>query len=1078
MFRDIALPASATSSGTEEPRVFRPSISAIREHVARQDADRILDQFAERFTEDNYFPEGGDGLLFAMLTLLPQWSVNMGIVVVDSEGGTLVSYLKGNDWTVVEQTITFVQRDDGSYSAPGSALTYLTESLFWVLCSQIPSTSEIGRYGDDISVESRIATLRGQISRASRMERALLFEALMADAHISKSGSTDIKLNPYLPFWTSSPQDWPLALWSLHEVNPQLPVARLEDLLLSLPLTDDQQADLLNNATLPETFFEALQESLHEWSHYRAIDGLRHTRVYDAQTDDLARTLAGGLLKDRLARDLVITEYEESRYQPLGPNDNPVILVQAGKGVYGREDEEGGVIRPVERGTDSFYLAILAQLRAYELHALGLESDQDVNDLRAVIAGLASEGDRGMLYLEGVSNTSEQLLPDWIQQASSEDMLAWKAAMQAYSQAVLEAQAPGFIDVSAYGEPRELRNYVREKLSARLSFDHGLALSPDEIFIVTRHVSTEFSFAVDTEYGFADSSEPVDVIPTAQARDLIELCLENLSITDLNFLLTGQAFDSARRPISQLTPTYLFNLVRDLNVGESYLEFLSTRLLTSPEGQWCKEHYALVMQAQMRIDALEAKMAGDFREGVDWPAGHDDRGYKWVQAVLDHPVDDDARALVDGHRVAVEKIQINRVPLDGLLIIRQASSYFGSPIVVYIPQMPDGRCFWALNRLIDLRSILQDPVNLEHVIDLAAPEYRDKIRDMLVNHWHMLGIETTPFSRSFLEASYKTQVNRVVAAVNQQTSTTSEKNWESAWEIIRFVGETVLAFTPFKVAFPIAALRSLYAITQGVQSTQNGEQEGSLYFVEAALFLLDALGPNPKIKPSKVRSSGFSSLRSSKALAHSPEGLKLRTDGVYSGVYEVKKSGVPTSFYVKDAGKTYPVRYDRDYATWRLIDPRRPDAYYQAPISFEGGVWTHAKVGLLGGGRKAVKAPTPGPSGASGAPKRYTLDVAGFENSKPFKKADPHIQDALRQSVERVTEKYIERGGGKFHGYEEKGTGRYISTFDLTGIPGGKGRGPWRLQVIERVVLDENGQVVKVPGQPGVLEFDKLLPSH
>jgi len=44
------------SSITDEPNTLTPSISAIREYRDRLQANRILDQFAERFTERNYFP--------------------------------------------------------------------------------------------------------------------------------------------------------------------------------------------------------------------------------------------------------------------------------------------------------------------------------------------------------------------------------------------------------------------------------------------------------------------------------------------------------------------------------------------------------------------------------------------------------------------------------------------------------------------------------------------------------------------------------------------------------------------------------------------------------------------------------------------------------------------------------------------------------------------------------------------------------------------------------------------------------------------------------------------------------------
>ncbi|MCD5988583.1 hypothetical protein KDX30_11785 [Pseudomonas sp. CDFA 553] len=1065
MFRDTTLPASASAalSGSEATRTFNPSISSIREHIARQRADRMLDQFAEQFTADNYFPEGGDGLLFSILTWLPQWPVNMGIVVVDNKGGSLGSYLKGNDWSVVEQTITFVQRDDGTYSAPGSSQTYLTESLFWVMFSQLPATTEIGDWGEDKTVPCRIVRLRAQVSVWVRLERGWLFDALMADDHVSKSISATSESNRYLPFSTAALQDGSPVLLSLSELNPHLPLDRLEDLLRTQALTEREEAELVNNGGLPQPFFVALQDSRAEWAHDRAIDGLLHTRVFDEQTDVLARTLTEHLLKTRLGRDMRITTYDEGH--PSAERDtHHLALVSFGEGIYGRGDEDGVRFSRAGNNTDSFYLAISYQLQDYERNVLGLKSECDVTALRSAVAKLAIDENGGWFPSEGLER------PAWFIQASTADKAAWEEAAHGYIQALVEAQAPGLPDVLAYGDPAQLRMYARAALHERLKIDHGLELEPDDVVIET---------LIPEVAGIVIVDEPV----TTEPKDRKELCsLTELSLKNFGFLdalssATISARNHLEEPIPALSFDYLYDLVRDLDVGENYVKFLTTRLLTSAEGIWRKERYVQVMQAQMRLNALEASMSGEFAED-ELSAGRSDRAYQWVMALLDSPVEGVDRAKVEGHQITAQRMKVSGVTLDGLLLIAPVSREAVPSVVLYIPQAPDGRCFRLFEDGLELRKeIFRNTAFLEYLISHAPSPWQAQVRKSLTVDARNFKLDSVPLRRNFYEAAYEARVAHVISSVNEQTNTTWERNWQDAWDTAIFVGDIALMFAPFYIALPVTALQVVYSIIRGVVSTVKGEREAVLYFNQAAILLmglfLGAGGRSPK-----AVGLGGSTFNPKAALKKAPDSLQMRTDGVFNGVYETGRSAGLSRFYVKDAGKTYPVRYDRDYATWRLIDPRRPDAYYQAPISFEGGVWTHAKVGLLGGGRKAAKEPTPGSSVASGAPKRYTLDVAGFENSKPFKKADPHIQDALRQSVEKVTEKYIERGGGKFHGYEEKGTGRYISTFDLTGIPGGKGRGPWRLQVIERVVLDESGQVVKVPGQPGVLEFDKLLPSH
>ncbi|MEX5624320.1 DUF6543 domain-containing protein, partial [Pseudomonas syringae] len=84
-------------------------------------------------------------------------------------------------------------------------------------------------------------------------------------------------------------------------------------------------------------------------------------------------------------------------------------------------------------------------------------------------------------------------------------------------------------------------------------------------------------------------------------------------------------------------------------------------LLTSTAGQWHRERFASVMRAQMRLDALEAKMAGDFLGDGGLPPELANRGYKWLAAVLDHPAEGNDRAAVEGHRIQVSQLSINDV---------------------------------------------------------------------------------------------------------------------------------------------------------------------------------------------------------------------------------------------------------------------------------------------------------------------------------------------------------------------------------------------------------------------------------
>lgn len=926
------------SSITDEPNTLTPSISAIREYRDRLQANRILDQFAERFTERNYFPYGGDGLLFAMLTQLPHWPADTELSIVDDEGNEIACYLKGSDAADIEHYITLVQHADGSYTGLGNTNTYVIEPMFHGLFRQIPANSELGSGGDDFTDHSRIRVVREQIAELAQAKRAQLFEALMADADLSKSEMQDDDSNPFLPFWTPTPQDRSLTLWALRALNPQLPVERLEDLLNVMPLTHAQEIDLIHHDVLPEAFAQALEDSKAEWGRSREIDELLDASTYNIETNSA--------------------------------------------------------------------------------------------------------------------------VPDWLKRFSEADRHEWSRALRAYNQAVLDAQVPVLPDVEVFESSVASRDYARTKLRERLIADHALTIEPDDVLIHTLRTQIT-GLLLTSARGAAPMSAAV--VTSFEQRTLTELSLSNIAFTDFRFRITAEVRHAVSgQPITALTRSYIYDLVRGLDVGKEYPRFVRSSLLTSAPGRLYAARYARVMQAQMCFDALEARMAGDFLDDGMSPAGQEGRGYKWVKSVIAHPVDDGNRALVEGHRIQVQKLRLNGMQLDGLLIIGTESSQAVAPVVVYTPQAPDGKCFRELNNLEELRPILLDPAYLGYLIGMAPLKHQRDVRNALVNNWRTLIIDTRPYTGNFLEAAYEAHINRVIEKVDEQTNTTAEVDWQSAWEIIRIAGEAALIFTPFRIALPMAAIRSTYAVAQGLRDAAEGNaKEAGSYFLEAVLLLLDMIpfskiskAKPPKIRPAQPKHfidkyTGVINFDLKPALPQLPSGLKLRTDGFYNGVHELVSNG-KSSFYLVRKGRAYPVEPDLSNHVWRMIDLRYPAASNKTPMfPDEQNVWRYHP-----------------PGGAGGAV--FKLDLTGIESVKVLKKKDPHIRDAVLARIREIEAEFpLNNNCFHFKPLHGRKKGEPLQfTFDLTGIPGGKGRGPWRLKVKERA------------GEKGVLELEELMDWH
>jgi hypothetical protein len=312
--------------------------------------------------------------------------------------------------------------------------------------------------------------------------------------------------------------------------------------------------------------------------------------------------------------------------------------------------------------------------------------------------------------------------------------------------------------------------------------------------------------------------------------------------------------------------------------------------------------------------------------------------------------------------------------------------------------------------------------------------------------------------------SYKAEVQRLIDQIDAQTTSTSEVNWESAWMIASSLAELAIEFTPFKVRLPIAAARSIYALSQGARSVGEGDSKAVVHFAQAGLLLLDGL---PGGKRSRAKPTVSPGLKTSRALAHTPDGLTARMGGVYNGVFEKPNKVGASDFYAQSGGKTFPIRYDSDNSTWRVIDPRRPDAYYKMPIRFDGlGDWSYNNIGLSGGGpgkgakaaAKAAKASdTPAVASAvntpSGGKKLFTLDIDDFLESRELKKFERRFPESdVKAEVKRAVQEYRDRGTGSFH----PSAGVY--TLDLPKLADAGGRGKWRLAFSKVMEVDKDGK--------------------
>ncbi|WP_397450294.1 dermonecrotic toxin domain-containing protein [Pseudomonas sp. NA-150] len=921
---------------------FTPSSVSVREQRIREQADRTVRQLIDSFPEQDFFPEEGMELVFALLTQLTDWPANIQLKIADVQGQILASYLKGNDVNHVQGYVELIQHIDGDYSgvAADSVDDNNPEQLFRLILSQLPSGSTLGiggNFPDSSSTAGRIVTIREQMAALAKSERVRLFDAFLADVTQIKSDVQISAANRFLPFWRPQPTYRSSMMNWLQALAPEMSVEWFYALLERSPLSEAQQRVVVEEGTLPESFAWALKLAMEEWRRDRGIDGVLHTRTYNDDSDALARVSAESLLETLLKRKLVILEGAKDLDGAEDKDATDVVLRHNGNGEYSVQDPFNSGIAEFGQGTDSFYRAISSALQPHERQLLGMQGETDVAGLRATIGNIAIDANGGWFDPERPMQVKEQNLPGRMKSASVVDKRIWNDNLQEYVGALMEAQATGLPDISQYGNPEQIREYAREQLKQRLSVDLGLSLDPAQVFVETtesRWTGSPEGPPVGNQAGEGEFEY------TTTRRSLIQLCVESIGIEDLDYWITARFVDSNDDRIAGLSKDYVYALVRELNIGKSYTQFLKQRLQLSEQGQWSRDRYAQIMRAQMSLDAIEAKMANDFNSG-HLPPDKADRGYKWVKAVLDHPVDDGGRPLVEGHHIQVQQLTINGRSLDGVLIFGPASREAVSSVVLYTPHVKDGIHFHELSGLDQIPSRLAQ-----------NPQYLAALEILRNEGVHLVGssFSATPILGDLFHSTYDYEVRRVLAGVDAQTTSTPEANLNSAWNIACKLADIVIEFAPFRVRLPIAAARSLYAISQGVREVSSGDANAVLHFVQAGLLLADGLPGGKRVKAKTPERY----LDPSMALTKVPDGLKLRTDGIYKGVYEHNTPGSFTRFYANDAGKWFSIKYHDGLRSWQVADSRMLNATYRTAVRFNKQGRLVLSPSGAGGGRDKV----------------------------------------------------------------------------------------------------------------------------
>ncbi|WP_407313177.1 dermonecrotic toxin domain-containing protein [Pseudomonas sp. nanlin1] len=533
----------------------------------------------------------------------------------------------------------------------------------------------------------------------------------------------------------------------------------------------------------------------------------------------------------------------------------------------------------------------------------------------------------------------EKNLPPWMKQASAQQKIDIMQALQALAAALALAANRGVPSLKQFAEPGQMLSYARERIKERLRADRGVEVDPDTITIsVTTALQTgpipPPTNPTSSIVGRARQQAGYPVTLTTRRYSLTELALTNVAGFDSDYALTARVSCPPGSDCSNLSPGYLQDLVRHLDIGDTYARFVKARLLHGKDAQWRQEHYRAITLARMHAEAIKARYAGHLL------ADRDERGYQWAAALLKQPDNTQGARSFAGHQLDIHQLLIRNATVSGVLVITSAASRSVPNLVVYTPDAPDRRAWREYrNGAQWLRNFKASPKLCEYVIARVALAHQADVRQWLSRGGAGSEVQLRKISGDFIHQQYRAEVQQVLANIDAQSTSTFEINVNQAWQLSLLLVEIASTVLPGKLLLPLALGRAFWTLWEGldhVAQKRNSEALNSL--LDSLAHSLDAtsiaLGsPFMARTLRKIPLKAPLLVNPSLSLEQTPPNLRFRVDGRYQeGVYEkVSTTGGPSEYFMEDrAGRTYQVLFDGE--AWHVVDARNPDTLYKPMV--------------------------------------------------------------------------------------------------------------------------------------------------
>lgn len=601
--------------------------------------------------------------------------------------------------------------------------------------------------------------------------------------------------------------------------------------------------------------------------------------------------------------------------------------------------EEGSVFR-------SWADALLAKQSADVRHAYQRAIKDGSSETLSLLARQLDSAAQlqSLLATEGIAATRHRALwlkglPTWVKSATRPQQEEWRAALREYRQTLTASSDPALTSIAAYGKLPVIHHHAREALQKGIKAHQHVLLDPDKIILTTtsafRSGAMTWTGSLPANSYIAGASRR-HTGPTltlqANQRSLTQLVLENLGLVDSDFWLTARLSDPQGNTLTQLTPNQVRAHVRGLDFAHYYDRLLQDKLLDSSQAKWRKERFVADLKAGIKLDTLEAHMAGELSA----------LGLGWVKSSIDNST---------GVSVVCHQLQVRGHALRDVLVFKER----GDKCVLYTPQAG------ALPRFSEY-------ANVQAVADaLGAADWHDYLLERLPNSAQAKTLkalqaqdkglfETQPISGDFFEAQYQLVVQRVRDDARALSTSTAEVVVRDIKTSLLTILDVVSTVLPMKILLPLTLGRALWSVVKFSQSVHEGDRSAALaHFLEAISQLTDAssdlaggsLGKAPKAN---------SGLDHRLSVSARPKGLVLRTEGDYAGVYErAHTDGRHNDYFIQSDNRFYQAKRQPHTDGWHVINPRNPSGSVgQGVLRDARGQWQAGTFDRLPGGNDDV----------------------------------------------------------------------------------------------------------------------------